>query len=690
MRFLKTFFAAIVFLAMPFAAEAAIEIDLRIEGPEANFVSSTLNLPESCDVIESGTTTPKTFSGERAICALEQARLDNLIASYQVTDWGFGYSLDSINSAVNAPDWSQTWTIRVNELAAQTGIDGVVLAPGDRLLLAYGPWPFEPLDLILSTSTVAVNQPVGLTARAWNDGTNQFENFISTSTFWINGESLAAATGTAVWTPTATGTAEVWVEAVSKARSEKKLLEIIEMTASSTGDGTGNATSTATTTPPAENPGNGGGGSYISHSNLNVDKALDFLIGDQRSDGSIAGDPLISDWAAIAFAAAGDSRGIKLKNYLLSSDPGDKTTDSERRAMALSALGVSPYGGVNYIGRIIAAFDGRQIGDSSLYNDDIFGIFPLISAGYTSADDQISRTVLFILENQGGDGAWGGVDLTAAAVQALSLVKGRGGLEAELDGKVSDALFKAKNYLKNSQAAGGRIGDNAMSTSWAIQAIAALGESPLTWENNYHNPFDYLASRQQTDGGLEDTGASASIRLWSTAYAVPAAMNKIWDTLLSVFPKQAVVGAGTGGNFATSTGEAGQTATTTVEIKEAIGSTTPALALEPPAKDDSTATTSIISQEQPKGPETKGLTRAVKGVKISSGNYAPAKQLAAIKAGQSGPVAPAGNLKSEISANSTSSLAAQADKKTLRLVFLVSGGAALLLGLYLAFMALKI
>ena len=615
-----------VFFLIPVASLAAVDVKLRIEGPDQNFVSSPLVLPESCSVVESGTSTPRVFSGDKAICALEQARADDLISTYQVTDWGFGYSLDAINHATNTPDWSQSWTIRINNIAAQTGIDGASLQSGDMLLLAYGPWPLEPLNLRLATSTSALNQPVEMSTEVWNDTNNQFENFYATSTFWINGEKIESASGTISWTPAATGTVEAWVEASGKARSDKKILEIIEATASSSDSGPGND---ATGTPPVESAGSnssaGGGGTVIVHQTIDTAKAVKYLLAGQLSDGSIGGDRIVSDWAALALAAVGadsDARE-KLKNYLLADDPGAKTTDYERRAMALMALGVDPYSaaGKNYIEKIVSAFDGNQLGDSLYFNDDIFGIFPLFSAGYSNADAVIAKTISFILASRQADGSWGGVDLTAAAIQALAQAKNRGGLEPELETNINEALLKAKNYLKSAQQNTGQIGSNSMSTSWSIQAINALGESPFGWEKNYHNPNDFLRSQQQSDGGMEETTAADNIRLWSTAYAITASTDKTWSGILNTFPRPVIVVNAAGG-----LNNASSSADTTQDI---ASTSLPEATLK---ADETGSTTAIIVQAEaafPAAPEqarakeqrkVNAIDKKVKGVKIS--NYA--------------------------------------------------------------------
>ena len=77
------------------------------------------------------------------------------------------------------------------------------------------------------------------------------------------------------------------------------------------------------------------------------------------------------------------------------SDSSVSVTDYERHAMALMTLGINPYNGtsVNYIQKIVDSFDGNQIGDPSLINDDVFAIFPLVKSGYSSIPHSLGHGI---------------------------------------------------------------------------------------------------------------------------------------------------------------------------------------------------------------------------------------------------------------------------------------------------------
>ena len=319
-----------------------------------------------------------------------------------------------------------------------------------------------------------------------------------------------------------------------------------------------------------------GASSLTLHAPFDVPLALAFLEKAQLADGSFDS-PLLSDWIAVAFGGggAGDAKN-KLAQYVVANPPSlQNITDYERHVMALQALGINPYStsdilatSTNYIAPIVNAFDGTQTGDASLVNDDIFAIFPLMHAGYSTDDDIIRKTIAFIVSKQLANGSWEeSVDMTAAAIQALSLVR-------ELPG-ASSAITSAANYLHTQEKADGSFG-NSFSTSWALQAIAVLSDSQIDWSNGYNTPQYYLATLQQTDGGIEPASDDINKRLWATAYAIPAIRGVTWDGLLSTFAKP--LPAATSTPFvATSTPT---TATSTAEFS--APSTSPASPPDPP------------------------------------------------------------------------------------------------------------
>lgn len=283
---------------------------------------------------------------------------------------------------------------------------------------------------------------------------------------------------------------------------------------------------------PAPAPSTSTGGMTM-HDPFSVPRAVVYLWDRQRPDGSFDSE-LLNDWIAIASGSGslGDIRK-KLAEFERSHQPAlSSVTDYERHAMALQALGINPYNGtpVDYIAPILAAFDGTQIGDPSLVNDDIFAVFPLLHAGYTRGDNVIQKIAVFIIANQKQDGSWNSsIDMTAAGIQALTLTPDVPG--------ASETLTRAEGYLRSAQTDDGGFG-NSQSTSWALQALWARQQTMYDWVRNvYFTPDYFLATKQDVDGGVEPTSVNTQTRMWATAYALPSIERKTWDDLLSHFEK---------------------------------------------------------------------------------------------------------------------------------------------------------
>jgi len=267
---------------------------------------------------------------------------------------------------------------------------------------------------------------------------------------------------------------------------------------------------------------------------LDVESAVSFLVVNQQEDGSF-GFPIFTDWAAVALGAyEGNSASafysINALGEWLIQNPvleGSVVTDYERRAMALLSLGINPYNGTekNYIEAIVQEFDGQQFGSSNLVNDDIFAVLVLRKVGYEVNVTPLLETLDFIFAWQGENGSFGSPDITAAAVQVLSLLPA-----SEQRDK---AMLKAREYLAEQQENSGGFG-NVYSTSWILQAIVALDEDGDAWakEVDRRTPEHFLALNQDLDGGLLK-GETKENRIWATAYAIPAALEKPWGEIFS-------------------------------------------------------------------------------------------------------------------------------------------------------------
>lgn len=477
-----------------------VEIRLRVEAPNQTLFDNNI-------VVNPCIATSTQATSTSGFCALEQSGLN------PVWKWfDFGPMLETYGGLTG--DWTNYWSWYSDLDLGQTGLDSHALSAGEHLLLTYG---VNPLKIIQSATTTFAGATTTLSIKGfgydanWNPVWSDQENYnleIASTTF-------AVASSTYEYATTTLGTFALRVTKNGFAPSEYYYLEVVQ-----------EPTTTPTPSPSPSTPP-----PPVVTASFNIPSAISYLASQQKSDGSYGAD-LYTDWAAIALSGNSGTARENLKNYLTNNSfSGSSVTDYERHAMALMSLGINPYtaNGENYIKKITDSFDGTQIGDSGLWNDDIFAIFPLMKAGYTTNDDVIKKTVAFIISRQSPNGSFGSIDITAAAIQSLSLVQGLP--------DVSDSILKAKNSLKSSQASGGF--GTSFATSWSMQAISALGEANDTWKQGSETPLTYLALFQQDDGGVEAKSMSPDNRVWATAYAIPAAQGKTWASLMTSFSKPA-------------------------------------------------------------------------------------------------------------------------------------------------------
>ena len=270
-----------------------------------------------------------------------------------------------------------------------------------------------------------------------------------------------------------------------------------------------------------------------------VADALDYLRGQQNTDGSI-GDFSTSAWAVMAVAAAGEDpqnwqvgSNPTIVDYLSTTAAGASSVgDYSRMILAIAAAGEDPadFGGIDFVSLLETSYDGTQIGDSSLLNDDFWGVMALVAAGGDPASAVIQNSVSFILSNQNADGGWSwgvgqdsDVDDTAAALMALVAAGQSAGSTP-----VTDALA----YIKSTQMDNGGFeswgSTNSATDSWGIDSLVAAGENPVctTWESGANNnPLDDLLTFRNSDGSFNWTQSTPSNIALMTSYAVTALLG---------------------------------------------------------------------------------------------------------------------------------------------------------------------
>ncbi len=226
--------------------------------------------------------------------------------------------------------------------------------------------------------------------------------------------------------------------------------------------------------------------------------------------------PSDEEWSIMARTSVGQNSG---STYLRSPISNGVATDYEKRILAITAIGENPatFGSENYVTKLQSFYDGIQIGDPQLLNDDIFGVLALVSTG--TSENIISKSRQYILSHQNSDGGWGyatGVgsdsNMTAMAVAAL----------AQTGGAPSNAF----NYLNSTQTTSGGYGfipgqgPDGASTAWVIIGLNSANRSVP------QNAIQFLDSLQTSSGSFKWKPTDSSGSSLITAYSVIALSNK--------------------------------------------------------------------------------------------------------------------------------------------------------------------
>jgi hypothetical protein len=221
--------------------------------------------------------------------------------------------------------------------------------------------------------------------------------------------------------------------------------------------------------------------------------------------------PSDEEWSIMAHAAVNQTTG---QSFLRSPISGS-ATDIEKRILAITAIGENPrtYGSEDLIGKLEAMFDGSQIGDASLLNDDIFGMLALESAAIS--DNVVSKSREFILSHENSDGGWGfgtnvGSDsnTTAMAIAALSLSGGAPGGAFDYISKTQDSSG-GYGFMPGTPADGA-------STAWVIMGYNIAGRGAPS------SATAFLDSLQVSGGLFKWKPNDGTGSMLVTAYAVIA------------------------------------------------------------------------------------------------------------------------------------------------------------------------
>lgn len=487
------------------------------------------NSASTTDVTATDTST-HTIPANSVLALLYSA--DASHTEFNITDLQYGTAF-TLNCMTVPTSLCSAWRYAVTPSGGAltnptVGIDSTTLSNGDTGYIYFGPLH----RITLSSASLTTGDTLTVTAETYDASSDTFSAETGVTIGLIQGDPVGVYTtatssasdsnGQAIFTITNAGTyfAGVLEDSYSPY-----------------------ATSTFTTPPaptPAPAAASGGGGGPILHDSFNVPNARTYIASMQNTDGSFE-TPEITDWVALALASSvsSDTKDALVSYFI--SRPVFLTTikDLSRHAMALEALGINPYSGtaIDFIAPIVAAFDGTQIGDPSSASDDMYATLPLLHAGYQPSESIIASTIAFIISKQAPNGSWqDDIQLTAAALQVLSAVQS---LPNTSSARSAGVAYMQTQQQTSNGGYGYHGNADSVSTGLTLQAIAAT--TGLSWGPNFITPQYFLATQQETDGGVGADTSPAAERILATAHAIPGILGTTWDSLLASFEKPAPV-----------------------------------------------------------------------------------------------------------------------------------------------------
>jgi outer membrane biosynthesis protein TonB len=226
--------------------------------------------------------------------------------------------------------------------------------------------------------------------------------------------------------------------------------------------------------------------------------------------------PKDEEWSIMAYASLDQNVG---QTYLRTVINAGSATDYEKRILAITSQGQNPktFSSENFVQALLNKFDGNQIGESELLNDDIFGLLALKSVNESGS--VIGKVRSHILNNQNSNGGWsfsvGGPSDSNTTAMAVAALSSTGSVPAN-----------AINYLKSSQKSDGGFAftpsseSDGASTAWVIIGLRSAHQSIP------QNAISYLESLQLSNGSFRWKPGDANGSTLVTSYAVIALSGK--------------------------------------------------------------------------------------------------------------------------------------------------------------------
>jgi hypothetical protein len=271
---------------------------------------------------------------------------------------------------------------------------------------------------------------------------------------------------------------------------------------------------------------------------------LRWLRSQQAADGSFGGNVGATLDTLMAGAAAGDNlsqwripQGATAWSYVRRGASAfvkreESPASAGKLALAAAAAGLDPrsFAGQNLVVAMSRVYSPTTGAFGSSNWDQAFSLL-----GWRAAGESVPVSATQRLAQQANDdGGWGwiasaesDVDSTALAVQALLA----GG-----EPVTATAIISGLAYIQAAQNSDGGFpytptsttdtSSNANSTAFAVQAILAAGQDPLSaaWTISATTPISFLLGQQQADGGFAFTTPPAND--FATRQAVPALLGK--------------------------------------------------------------------------------------------------------------------------------------------------------------------
>ncbi len=279
----------------------------------------------------------------------------------------------------------------------------------------------------------------------------------------------------------------------------------------------------------------GNAGAHVSPAQADhaAERGVNWFLSNQEASGSFG---FGGDWAMTALAATGlnaadastslvdpSAQDFYLGEWQVGG-PGGAATDAERAILSGVAGGIqtsrlsidADTTRSNLVARVAELFDGEQIGEAGLLNDDIFGVLALHHAG---APPELLRSIVdYLRTKQKPNGGWtwnaspgapADTDMTGSVVAAFCAA-GVGPGDSDLDEAIA-LLHTLQDpatggFIAPPEAFG--IGVNTDTTSWVVSGLIQCGIDPQgpEWTTTQgKTPLDYLVSLQRPDGHFDWT-----------------------------------------------------------------------------------------------------------------------------------------------------------------------------------------